>query len=90
MAYENLKLVTSIVGGEIYIAKAKDGEMSTKYRRVITDEVLSSSIEWFLANEKEAISFSGADGNTHSLFYTSDENKRSKIMQILNEKDNKS
>lgn len=47
MAYENLKLVVAGVTGDIYLAKAKDGIMDTTYRRVATEDVLSSATEWF-------------------------------------------
>lgn len=88
MAYENLQLIVSTVGGEIYIAKAKDGEMSTRYRRVITNEVLSAATEWFLLNDKMTTIFPGTDGKSHSLFYTNDENKQRKIFDILCESEN--
>lgn len=47
MAYENLQLVVAEVSGDIYLTKVKDGIMDTNYRRVATDDVLSSSTEWF-------------------------------------------
>ncbi|UJV65220.1 hypothetical protein L3K57_15555 (plasmid) [Enterococcus faecium] len=69
MAYENLQLVVAEVSGDIYLTKVKDGIMDTNYRRVATDDVLSSSTEWFRKNEESAVHFEGIDGNIHSLFY---------------------
>lgn len=85
MAYENLKLVVAGVTGDIYLAKAKDGIMDTTYRRVATEDVLSSATEWFRKNEKANIHFEGLDGNVHSLFYTKDKAKAKRIIEILKE-----
>lgn len=83
MAYENIKLVVAGVSGDIYLAKAKDGIMDTNYRRVATDDVLSSATEWFRKNKKASVHFEGLDSNIHSLFYTNDEEKAKKILDIL-------
>ncbi|AUH49235.1 MULTISPECIES: DUF7446 family protein [Enterococcus] len=83
MAYENLQLVVAEVSGDIYLTKVKDGIMDTNYRRVATDDVLSSSTEWFRKNEESAVHFEGIDGNIHSLFYTKDKEKAKKILDIL-------
>lgn len=83
MAYENIKLVVAGVSGDIYLAKAKNGIMDTNYRRVATDDVLRSATEWFRKNKKTSVHFEGLDRNIHSLFYTNDEEKAKKILDIL-------
>lgn len=83
MAYENIKLVVAGVSGDIYLAKAKDGIMDTKYRRVATDDVLISATEWFRKNKKTSVHFEGLDENIHSLFYTNDKEIAKKILDIL-------
>ncbi|HBL2118812.1 TPA: hypothetical protein LP481_001297 [Enterococcus faecium] len=80
------KIIDAPVSGDIYLAKAKDGIMDTNYRRVATDDVLSSATEWFRKNEESAVHFEGIDGNTHSLFYTKDKEKAKKIIDILKER----
>lgn len=85
MAYENLELVIACVSGDVYLAKVKNGIMDTNNRRVITDEVLRASTEWFMSNNKNAVAFKGFDDNTHNLFYTSDPEKIEKIKLILQE-----
>ena len=87
MAYEKLRLVTSIVSGDIYLGKAKDGLMDVNYRRVITDEAIQAVTDWFFVNKKKTVQFKGIDGKEHSLFYTSDKEKAKKILAILKEEE---
>jgi len=86
MAYENLQLVTAAMSGEIYLARInKDGLMG-EGRRVITDECLQATTEWFMSNEKKGLKFESIRGNEHPhLFYTGDEDKAKRIIAILKE-----
>ena len=86
MAYENLELVIAGVSGDVYLAKVKNGIMDTSNRRVITDDVLRSSTEWFMKNDRHGIAFKGVDDRAHNLFYTSDPDKAEQIKAILKAK----
>ncbi|WP_313264140.1 hypothetical protein [Enterococcus sp.] len=86
MAYEKLELVLAAMSGDVYLAKVKNGIMDTNNRRVVTDEVLRASIEWFIKNDKNGVAFRGTENDNHNLFYTSNPEKAEKIKAILKEK----
>ena len=82
MAYENLELVYAMLSGDVYLTKInKGGIMSVSQRRVATEDVLRSTTEWFIGNKKTMIGYERG----HRLFYTNDESKAKKIMEILKE-----
>ncbi|EPN8061502.1 hypothetical protein HCX58_13940 [Listeria welshimeri] len=85
MAYENLKLVNAAVSGDIYLTRIlNDGVMSDN-RRIITDECLASTADWFYHN-KESFTNWEAIGDVHPhLFFTGDLNKAERIKAILEE-----
>ncbi|KAF2506346.1 MULTISPECIES: DUF7446 family protein [Enterococcus] len=85
MVYEKLRLVTALLSGDIYLAKAQDGLMDVNYRQVITDEAIQAVTDWFFVNKRKTVRFKGIDGKEHSLFYTSDKEKAKKILAILEE-----
>lgn len=85
MAYEKLELVVATMSGEIYLARTKNGVMDTNNRRVITDEVLGASTDWFLKNNKTRAAFAGVDNSVHNLFYTNDPIKAEKMDTLLKE-----
>lgn len=86
MAYENLKLVLAGMSREIYLAKIlKDGTMSDS-RRVVTEDCLRASAEWFMSNDKKMIAYGSHDeGIRPSLFFTKDKEKAERILKILEE-----
>ena len=82
MAYENLELVYAMMSGDVYLTKInKGGVMSTSQRRIATEDVLRATTEWFIGNKKTMIGYESG----HRLFYTNDESKAKKIMEILKE-----
>ncbi|EAG2100607.1 hypothetical protein ABE813_002906 [Listeria monocytogenes] len=85
MAYENLKLATAAISGNIYLTRIlKNGVMSDN-RRIITNECLAATADWFLANDKKYTNWE-AIGDVHPhLFFTCDLNKAKRIKAILEE-----
>ncbi|HAC2762391.1 TPA_asm: hypothetical protein GZJ36_02590 [Listeria monocytogenes] len=85
MAYENLKLANAAISGDIYLTRIlKNGVMSDN-RRIITDECLAATADWFLANDKKHTNWE-AIGDVHPhLFFTGDLNKAKRIKAILEE-----
>ena len=88
MAYEKVKLVVASLSGEIYMARInKDGTMSDS-RRNAKEDVLRATTEWFMTNKKKMVSYGQQpNGETPSLFYTSDKEKIERILEILQEDD---
>lgn len=84
MAYEKLKLCNAMMSGEIYLARVEiDGVMSNS-RRIITDEVIDATADWFLMNKKDFVNWTPIDEETHPyLFFTTDLKKAEKIKAIL-------
>lgn len=80
MAYEKVKLVCAAINGDIYMARVDKGVM-TNSRRVATEDVLAATTEWFIKNKKKMIGYKGG----HKLFYTKDEDKAKRILEILEE-----
>ena len=80
MAYEKVKLVCAALSGDIYMARVDKGVMSDS-RRIATDDVLVAATEWFIKNKKKMIGYEGG----HKLFYTNDEDKAKRILEILKE-----
>lgn len=85
MAYENLKYANAAISGDIYLTRIlKNGVMSDN-RRIITNECLAATADWFLANDKKYTNRE-AIGDIHPhLFFTSDLNKAKRIKAILEE-----
>lgn len=85
MAYENLKLATAAISGDIYLTRIlKNGVMSDN-RRIITNECLAATAEWFLSNDKSCKNWETI-GDVHPhLFFTGDLNKAKRIKAILEE-----
>jgi len=82
MAYENLKMVIAGLSGEIYLAKILKSGMMGDTRRIATEDCLRAATEWFMKNEKKMISYEHIEKKPH-LFYTDDEEKAKKILEIL-------
>lgn len=55
MVYEKLRLVTALLSGDIYLAKAQDGLMDVNYRQVITDEAIQAVTDWFFVNKRKTV-----------------------------------
>lgn len=86
--YKNLQLVTAMMSGEIYLAHMNKSGFMGERRRVITDECLRATTEWFMANKKSGFRFESVRENEHPhLFYTGDKNKAKRIIKILKESD---
>ncbi|MBC1420146.1 DUF7446 family protein [Listeria fleischmannii] len=86
MAYENLKLRNAMVSGEIYLARETNDGLMGNSRRIITDEVLNATADWFLANKKKFVNWKPVDEETYPyLFFTTDLKKAEKIKAILEE-----
>ncbi|EKM1338968.1 hypothetical protein PZE13_001944 [Listeria innocua] len=85
MAYENLKLANAAISGDIYLTRIlKNGVMSDN-RRIITNECLAATADWFLTNDKSCKNWE-AIGDVHPhLFFTGDLNKAERIKAILEE-----
>ena len=88
MAYEKLELVNAFVSGEIYLSRIlKNGTMSDK-RKIMTEECLRATTEWFESNKKKCIYYKHRLKENHmSLFYTDDDEKAERILKILQEGD---
>lgn len=87
MAYEKLKLRNAMMSGEIYLAREESNGVMSSNRRVITDEVLSATADWFLFNKEKCIEWAAIDEETHPhLFFTTDQEKAKQIKAILEEK----
>lgn len=70
MAYENLQLVTAAMSGEIYLARMNKSGFMGDSRRIITEECLRATVEWFMANDKKMIRYNSLNENeTPALFY---------------------
>ena len=87
MAYENLQLVVAGMSGEIYLTRIlKNGTMSDS-RRVITEDCLRATTEWFMSNKQKGFKFESIKpGIEPHLFYTDDSDKAKRIIAILKEK----
>ncbi len=86
MAYENLQLVTAAMSGEIYLARINKSGFMGESRRVITDECLRATTEWFMSNKEKGFKYESIRENEHPhLFYTGDEDKAKRIIAILKE-----
>lgn len=87
MAYEKLKLVVAGMSGNIYLSRIlKEGVMSDS-RRIITEECLAASTEWFMSNKKKMIRYQHDDPDcSPTLFYTSDPKKAEAILAILQDR----
>ncbi|EGP9130182.1 TPA: hypothetical protein NR659_002699 [Listeria innocua] len=85
MAYENLKLATAAISGYIYLTRIlKNGVMSDN-RRIITNECLAATAEWFLSNDKSCKNWEAIGAVHPHLFFTGDLNKAERIKAILEE-----
>ncbi|EAF4459108.1 hypothetical protein CYH18_14610 [Listeria monocytogenes serotype 1/2a] len=85
MAYENLKLVNASISGEIYLTRIlKNGVMSDN-RRIITNECLAATADWFLANDKKHTNWEAINDVHPHLFFTGDLSKAERIKAILEE-----
>ncbi|EAC3620580.1 hypothetical protein CW768_11660 [Listeria monocytogenes] len=85
MAYENLKLANAAISGDIYLTRIlKDGVMSDN-RRIITNECLAATADWFLANDEKYTNWEAIDDVHPHLFFTGDLNKAERIKAILEE-----
>ncbi|HDU6366765.1 TPA: hypothetical protein RFY74_002808, partial [Listeria monocytogenes] len=78
-------LATAAISGDIYLTRIlKNGVMSDN-RRIITNECLAATADWFLANDKSCKNWE-AIGDVHPhLFFTGDLNKAKRIKAILEE-----
>lgn len=86
MAYENLKLVIAGASGEVYLARLNKGNVMSNSRRVITNDCLLASTEWFMKNKRKMIRYGDqGDGMVPTLFYTADPDKAARILSILQE-----
>ncbi|EAG1696507.1 hypothetical protein BBP92_13065 [Listeria monocytogenes] len=85
MAYENLKLANAAISGDIYLTRIlKNGVMSDN-RRIITNECLAATADWFLANDEKYTNWEAIDDVHPHLFFTGDLNKAERIKAILEE-----
>lgn len=86
MAYEKARLVVAGVSGNIYMTQVlKDGLMSDK-RREVTNECLGASTEWFMRNGKKMVQYPSTEkGEKPTLFFTNDQGKAKRILEILEE-----
>ncbi|HAP2568005.1 TPA: hypothetical protein ISX23_002833 [Listeria monocytogenes] len=88
MAYENLKLANAAISGDIYLTRIlKNGVMSDN-RRIITNECLAATADWFLANDEKYTNWEAIDDVHPHLFFTCDLNKAERIKAILAEDEN--
>ncbi|EIA21397.1 DUF7446 family protein [Listeria fleischmannii] len=84
MAYEKLKLCNAMMSGEIYLAREESNGVMGNSRRIITDEVLGATADWFLGNKKDFVNWKPIDEEAHPyLFFTTDLKKAEKIKAIL-------
>lgn len=86
MAYEKVEIVVSSISGEVYMARVlKDGTMSES-RRIVTEDCLRGTTEWFMQNKKKMVQFGTRDSNVKAtIFYTGDAEKAKRILEILEE-----
>ncbi|EAE6298048.1 hypothetical protein BFE06_08175 [Listeria monocytogenes] len=85
MAYENLKLANAAISGDIYLTRIlKNGVMSDN-RRIITNECLAATADWFLANDEKYTNWEAIDDAHPHLFFTCDLSKAERIKAILEE-----
>lgn len=86
MAYEKVKLVVAGLSGEIYMARMNKSGFMSASRRVATEDCLRATTEWFIANKKKSIRYGSTDdGRKPSLFFTMDQEKAKRILEILEE-----
>lgn len=86
MAYENLKLLVAGMSGEIYLSKTLQSGLMGDSRRVITDECLRATTDWFMSNKHKRIRSETILPNKEAnLFFTDDKEKAKKIIAILKE-----
>lgn len=84
MPYENLELLLAGVSGEIYLTRKRNGNVMSDSRRVITQECLRASTEWFMGNKKKMLQFESLIPNQKpTLFFTDDPAKIDQILAIL-------
>ncbi|EAG8559482.1 hypothetical protein CAX48_03365 [Listeria monocytogenes] len=85
MAYENLKLANAAISGDIYLTRILKGGVMSDNRRIITNECLAATADWFLANDKKHTNWEAIDDVHPHLFFTGDLSKAERIKAILEE-----
>lgn len=83
MAYENLELLLAGVSGEIYLTRQLKGGTMSDTRRVMTDDCLRASTEWFMRHDKKMIQYNATSAQPPTLFFTQDPAKIKQILAIL-------
>lgn len=86
MAYKKARLLVASGSGEIYLTEITKTGLMTERRRVVTDECLSASTEWFMKNQKKMLQYNETERGTRAtLFFTNDQEKAKRILEILEE-----
>lgn len=85
MSYENLKLVNAAFSGDIYLTRISEDGIMGDNRRIITNECLHATVNWFYHNKKGFTNWEAKDGTHPHLFFTRDLNKAERIKAILEE-----
>ena len=80
------KLVVAALSGRIIYGNIMQSGMLGNQRTDMTEDVLRATNEWFISNNKKMYGHTiDADNKKSYVFHTTDEEKKERILKILEE-----